>query len=50
MSDAAKGEDKTRRKAEDIERDAVIGLWDLDLYSVPTRGSETSSVTVCGSW
>ena len=47
VSGAAKGEYKTRRQAEETERDAVLGLWDLDLFNVPTRGRETSFVTMC---
>ncbi|CAK0787947.1 hypothetical protein CVIRNUC_011169 [Coccomyxa viridis] len=35
-SDAAKGEYKKRREAAGFERDAVLGLLDLDLFNVPT--------------
>ena len=45
-SDAAKGEYKKRREAAGFERDAVLGLLDLDLFNVPTSESEPSAISM----
>ena len=45
-SDAAKGEYKKRREAAGFERDAVLGLLDLDLFNVPTSESKPSAISM----